>query len=105
MGIQFSLNKVKKGKIIFRYPYELVKILDGGNYQIKFSIGLKNYNIKRGDISKVHQDLLKKTSIFIYDNLSKLLLNNIDLTEIVVDCDAISADQSFNSDSSDMQSN
>ena len=45
---------------------------------------------------------MKKTSIFIWEKLSKLLLNNIDLTEIVVDYDAISSDQSFNSDSSDM---
>ena len=45
---------------------------------------------------------MKKTSIFIWEKLSKLLLNNRDLTEIVVYCDAISSDQSFNSDSSDM---
>ena len=38
----------------------------------------------------------------IWEKLSKRLLNNIDLTEIVVDFDAISSDQSFNLDSPDM---
>ena len=47
---------------------------------IEFSIDLKNYNIKLDDTFKAHQDLMKKTSKFIWEKLITNLLHNIELT-------------------------
>ncbi len=39
--------KVKKDKIIYRYPEEIVKILEGGYYEIKLALNINKLQEKK----------------------------------------------------------
>jgi hypothetical protein len=40
-------NQVKKWIIIYRYPWEIVNALEGGNYEIKLALNIMKFNIKK----------------------------------------------------------
>ena len=46
-GNNLISNKVQKGKIIYRYPGEIVKVLEGGYYEIKMGLNITKFNIKK----------------------------------------------------------
>ena len=46
-GNNFISNKVQKGKIIYRYSGEIVKVLEGGYYEIKIGLNITKFNIKK----------------------------------------------------------
>ena len=47
---------------MYRLPCEINKILDDGNYEIKFPFDIKKYKIEENNIYKVDYSLLKKCS-------------------------------------------
>jgi len=51
-GNNLISNKIIKGKIIYRYPGEIVKVLDGGYYEIKIGINISKLNIKKMKLIK-----------------------------------------------------
>ena len=88
-GNNLISNKVKKGKIIYRYPGEIVKILEGGYYEIKIALNIKKFNIRKNEIYKVYYDLLKVCNDSVWNDIC----NNTD-TDFI--------DSPINSDSSSL---
>ena len=56
-GNNIISNKIKKGKILFRFPCIIEKVLEGGYYDIKFCVDYTPYDIKKNNIYKVNQDM------------------------------------------------
>lgn len=68
-GNMLSFNKVKKGKLYYRIPGLIQKVLDGGYYNIKISVNYSQGNLKNGDIYKVYYKLLKACNDYVYRDL------------------------------------
>lgn len=100
-GNNLISNKIKKGKIIYRYPGEIVKVLDGGYYEIKIGMNISKLNIKKNETYKVHQELLKVCN----ENVCNNLCNNIEIDLIKSPIISESSNISENSYQSDSWSN
>ena len=92
-GNNLISNKIKKGKIIYRYPGEIVKVLDGGYYEIKIGINISKLN------NKVHQELLKVCNENVWNNLCNNIETDLIESPIISESSNIS-ENSYQSDSS-----
>ena len=90
-GNNIISNKVKKGKIIYRYPGEIVKILDGGYYEIKLALNINKFHIKKNEIYKAHQDLLKVCNASVWNNICSNL--DTDLIDSPINSDSSSSNE------------
>ena len=66
-GNTLIYNKIKNKKILYRYPCEIIKILGGGFYNIKLSVNYSSVGIKKIDIYKVSQNMLKNWNILKFE--------------------------------------
>jgi len=68
-GNMISYNKTKKGKLFFRIPCLVEKILEGGYYIIKINTNYLQYNLKKGKIYKVYYKLIKICTEYAWKDL------------------------------------
>ena len=66
-GNTLIYNKIKNKKRLYRYPCEIIKILGGGFYNIKLSVNYSSVGIKKIDIYKVSQNMLKNWNILKFE--------------------------------------
>ena len=101
-GNNLIFNKVKKGKIIYRYPGEIVNILEGGYYEIKIALNINKFNIKKNEIYKVHQDLLKVCNDSVWNNICNNIDNDLIDSPINNDSSSLNETSEHNEFSSDI---